>query len=353
MFGDYLLHGRLQEQALKKQDYAWFFKNLKDLLPLVDFRTLNLEGPAAAGIDKFGQQQKSVNYFDGNILTSYPMFNYHESALSAIKQAGFDFVTTANNHALDRRALGIDKTIDGLNENQLAFAGTRKQGQLQTDVFLKFVTIKNFKIGIISCTEHTNGIPDKAEQVLYCGKHMALIQNLIKETKKDRTVSGVMVLPHWGEENQHQPEEHQRAWAKKFIDAGSFAVIGSHPHVIQTMESYQSANGNQGVIFYSLGNFVSGQVKLDQKVTVGLLLNLTKNSEGDVKVQKLAYIPMYMDRWLYQVFPMEAVATGAQNKKSPRDIEMALGDQLLTQLLGEKNKIYYSKALKALKECQL
>ena len=130
-------------------------------------------------------------------------------------------------------------------------------------------------------------------------------------------------------------------------------MFGSHPHVNETMESYQSPNGNQGVIFYSLGNFVSGQVKLDQKVTVGLLLNLAKNTEGDVKVQKLAYIPMYMDRWLYQVFPMEAVATGAQNKKSPRDIEMALGDQLLTQLLGEKNKIYYSKALGALKECQL
>lgn len=349
-FGDYLLHGRLQELALQKQNYAWFFEKIMPLFKVADFRTLNLEGPAAAGVDKFGKQQQSVNYFDGNILTSYPMFNYHESSLEAIKFVGFDFVSTANNHSLDRRSLGIDKTIEGLELNKIAYAGTRKKNDLRFESFVKLVNIKNFKVAMISCTEHTNGIPDKEEQVLYCGKHLSQIVKLIQTLKQDRSVDGIMVFPHWGEENQHTPQNHQRSWAKKFIDAGSFAVIGSHPHVIQPMESYQSTNGNEGFIFYSLGNFISGQAKLPQKITVGLLLNLGWDENEQLKVKKVAYIPMYMDRSQLQIFPIEPSIY--ENKKSPRNTEMSLGDQLLTQILGEKNKLYYSKALNILNNCQ-
>lgn len=349
-FGDYLLHGKLQELALKKQNYAWFFENINPLFQVVDFKTLNLEGPAAAGVDKFGKQQQSVNYFDGNVLTSYPMFNYHESSLEAIKSAGFDFVTTANNHALDRRSLGVDKTIEGLELNEIPFAGTRRKNDSRFESFVKVVNIKNFKVAMISCTEHTNGIPDKENQVLYCGKHLSQIVSFIQELKKDRTIDGVMVFPHWGEENQHKPLDHQRAWAKKFIDAGSFAVIGSHPHVIQTMETYKAVDGHEGFIFYSLGNFISGQVKLAQKITVGLLLNLGLNEKEELKVQKVAYIPMYMDRSVFQIFPIEPASY--ENKKSPRNTELSLGDQLLTQILGDKNKLYYSKALSLLKNCQ-
>lgn len=349
MFGDFLLHARLQELALKKQDYSWFFAKLLPLLATDNFKTLNLEGPAAAGVNKFGRQQYSVNYYDNNVLGSYPMFNYHEKALVAIKQTGFDFVTTANNHALDRRALGVEKTIEGLDENQIPFVGTRKKQQ-DDSAFIKYVKIKNFKVGMISCTEHTNGLPDKEDQVLYCGKHLNKILNLIKNAREDRTIDGVMVFPHWGEENTHQPGAQQKAWARKFIEAGSFAVVGSHPHVIQTMESFQASNGNKGLIFYSLGNFISGQVKLAQKISLGLLLNISKENEGVLSVRKLAYIPLLMDLDEFQVIPLEP--SEFQNKKSARSSEMLYGDQLLTQLLGDKNKLYFSKAIQLLNECR-
>ncbi|MCB0369504.1 MAG: CapA family protein [Bdellovibrionales bacterium] len=347
MFGDFLLHKRLQVLALEKNNYAWFFEEIQSILPLADFKTLNLEGPAAAGVNKYGRQQTSVNYFDGNVLTSYPMFNYHESALTAIKRVGFDFVTTANNHSLDRGFLGINRTIEGLEQNQIDFVGTRNHQDSTDQAFIKYVRVKNLKLALISCTEHTNGLPDKKNQVLYCGKNMDLILNLIKSTRQDPTVDGTMVLPHWGVENKHAPEDYQRNWARKFIRAGSFAVIGSHPHVIQNMETYEAINGNKGFIFYSLGNFISGQVKPDQKITLGLLLNISKDVNNQLQVQKVAYIPLYMNSRRHQITPIE---DSMKNKLSQN--EMDYGKKLLTSLLGSKYLLNYSAAIKKLENCQ-
>lgn len=350
-FGDYLLHGRLQDLALTKKDYSWFLSSLSPLLQQVDFKTLNLEGPVASGVSKLGEQKEQVNYFDNEVLSSYPMFNYHTKTLDSIKALGFDILTTANNHSLDRRSLGVDKTIEALNERQLNFVGTRVKNDDSVQAFFKVVTVKGFKIAMISCTEHTNGIPDKHNQVLYCGKDLKLILSLIKESKADRTINGVMVFPHWGEENEFEPRDHQKNLARKFIEAGSFAVIGSHPHVIQTMESYQASNGNKGFVFYSLGNLVSGQVKLAQRSTLGLLLKLGLNQANELEVKKVAYIPLYMDRSKLQVIPIENEEVPSK-KKTLRAAEMQQAEQLLSVNLGTQNKLYFNKAVELLRSCQ-
>ena len=69
----------------------------------------------------------------------------------------------------------------------------------------------------------------------------------------------MVVFPHWGNEYWLNPSDGQKALALKMCEWGADAIIGSHPHVIEPCEWIKSENGNECVVFYSLGNFVSRQ----------------------------------------------------------------------------------------------
>ena len=318
---------------------------MNPVLEHVDFKTLNLEGPVANGVLSSGKSAPLVNHYDNRVLSSYPMFNYHQKAVIAIKDLGFDLVTTANNHALDRRSLGIDKTITTLKQNELDYVGTRLSVQKSLNDFIRIQEVNNFKIASIACTEHTNGIPDTEDQVLYCGKDLDKILSLIADLKSSAQVDGILIFPHWGEENETKPRQQHRVMAKKWIEAGATAIIGSHPHVVQTMETMLASDGRRGFVFYSLGNFVSGQVKPLQKVTVGLLLKLEKGEQHFLEVVKVAYIPMLMNGQTFDLIPLST----ALNSQSSATIS---ADQYLSQNLGKKNKMYFEESVQALQDCK-
>jgi poly-gamma-glutamate synthesis protein (capsule biosynthesis protein) len=84
------------------------------------------------------------------------------------------------------------------------------------------------------------------------GVYIEKIKTQIASAKQIADV--VIVMPHWGVENNLEPEDAQRVWAKEFINAGASLVIGNHPHIIQPMEIFSDK-----LIFYSLGNFIFDQ----------------------------------------------------------------------------------------------
>lgn len=89
-----------------------------------------------------------------------------------------------------------------------------------------------------------------------------------------------IVSMHWGVEYQNQPNDMQKAVAQYLHDKGVEAVIGSHPHVIQPAEIIKSAD-QETLVYYSLGNFISGQ---DQNYTmVGGMAQFTMNYNFDAK----------------------------------------------------------------------
>ncbi|MFM8400715.1 MAG: CapA family protein, partial [Pirellula sp.] len=89
-----------------------------------------------------------------------------------------------------------------------------------------------------------------------------------------------IVIPfiHWGREMNPMPREHQRADARRWIDAGATAVIGGHPHVTQTIDNYRGSP-----IVYSLGNFVFDYYSVDPSIWYGWAIRLSippKNGES-------------------------------------------------------------------------
>ena len=322
--GDVLLHSPLQQQAYASPEgHHSLWKNVEPLLSRADLTYANLEGPCAEGLATTGESADPGKRFDNKVYSSYPQFNYHPSLIGSLKESGIDFVSTANNHALDRRWAGADRTIKNLKEAGLAFAGTKAS----TDASPSWYTIteaKGVKVAWVACSFSTNGIPDTKSQVLHCYEDKATLLSTIRGLAgRPREVDAIIVTPHWGVEYNHAPEQQEKNLAHEMLDAGATAVFGGHPHVVQPWEKYTTRDGREGFVIYSLGNFVSGQSGVAKSSSEILYVGLTKGTDGKVTVNGVRHMPLQM-------------------KQSPSWTTMpATGDSLAltTKILGEWNRI--------------
>lgn len=294
--GDVLLHSPLQQQAIAKASTGRFtslWSPVKDLLAAADTQYANLEGPTAHGVNSTGRDVPDPGFrFDNNVYGSYPQFNYHGSLEDDLVSTGFDVVSTANNHAMDRRALGADRTIERLRDVGLPFTGTKHRNESSAS-WSTTTTAKGFTLAWIACSFSTNGIPDPASQVLGCWEDEETVVAEIKKLRATPGVDAVVVTPHWGEEYTANPSRAQRDLGHRFLDAGATLVLGSHPHVLEPWEKYKTADGRETFVIYSLGNFVSGQAQLARRSTILLYVGLTRTATG-VVVNGVSYVPMIM-----------------------------------------------------------
>ena len=75
------------------------------------------------------------------------------------------------------------------------------------------------------------------------------------------------------------------------MDAGAIAVVGNHPHVLQTTEWFRKSDGRQGLVIYSLGNFVACQKDFENRVTAVAHLDFVKTSRG-LSIEQFSYTPV-------------------------------------------------------------
>lgn len=302
--GDILIHQALYQAVVgETKHFSQLWEKTNGLFNKADFSVGNLEGPAAMGIDSFGRDHGDIGFvYDGQVYSGTNfLFNYHPRIFSDLKNSGFDLLTTANNHALDRYSIGIDKSLMAAQNSGMLTVGTRLSDDKQ-GVFYKIVSINNIRVAFLGCTEMTNGGADKDDQVLTCYKNSPRILGIIKDLSARLDVDALVVLPHWGTEYTHTPGNDQIAFARKYIEAGAIGVFGSHPHVLQPWEKYVSKDGREALIIYSLGNFIAGQAGLARKTGAVAYLGLSKNGNHKAKIFGVGYTPTY--RIDSKVFPV-------------------------------------------------
>lgn len=292
--GDVLLHGSLQAQAYRSPaGVASLWAQVGDLLERGDVTYANLEGPSAHGLTAGGREVTDPGpVFDNVVYTGYPRFNYHRLTVDALVASGVDIVSTANNHAMDRGALGVERTLDLLDEVALAHVGTRRRSS--EEGFSAFTRANGFTLAWVACSFSTNGVPDRDHQVLGCFTDTDRLEALIRSLAAQPGVDAVLVTPHWGVEYTANPNREQIRLAHRLLDAGATAILGSHPHVLQPWEKYQTLDGRETFIIYSLGNFVSGQSELARRSTLLLYLGLTRGMDGKTRVHGASYVPLHM-----------------------------------------------------------
>lgn len=339
--GDVLLHKPLQMKA-SQQGFQSLWEDAIPYLQAADITYGNIEGPMAFGVNRAGEPVNDPGHrWDDNVYSSFPLFNYHPSLAKELKQSGFDIVSTANNHTLDRLSLGVDRTIHTLDQAKLFFAGTRVKNS--PSPWYTIINKKGFRIAWIACTTTTNGIIDRHQQVLYCYKKRdrRKIKNLIYQLKSK--VDAIILVPHWGTQYQHRPNQYQIRFAKEMLNAGALAIIGSHPHVIQPMKKYITKDGRITFIAYSLGNFVSYQGTPKNRATIILFLTLIKTSHGTV-IKNVRYMPAYM-----------------QNRSGERQMRLRfllVGDhnsipyKIISKVLPRENLWYAGEPIKKINQCE-
>jgi hypothetical protein len=296
--GDVLLHGSLQRHASQHPDgFSSLWSPVAPLIEDADMAYANFEGPAAPGLMVGGRETADPGHvWDNRVYTSYPMFNYPPAAAMALATSGFDVVSTANNHALDRGAAGVDRTLDTMEAAGLATTGTRRQLEPVESSGAVVVEREGWRVAWMACTFSTNGLPDRHQQVRPCDPVQPLLDE-IRRLRGNPAIDAVMITPHAGVEYVHKPLAADRTRALAFLDAGATAVLGAHPHVLQPFELHCTPDGRQGLVVHSMGNFVSGQFhRQATQASVLVQLTLARGVDGKAHLIQAGHVPLRMVR---------------------------------------------------------
>lgn len=307
-WGDYMNHiTQIRQAKATNYDFTDSFAVIKDIVGKSDLSVVNLETTIAK---------------DTSDMSGYPEFATHENVIQALKDTGFDVVSTANNHAYDRRLKGIDRTIEIIEKYGLKRTGTFKENESTNPLI---VDVKGIKVGFFSYSQMLNGYE---KLMLNSGRDTAVNLINMEQIKKDvdylkqNKADVIMCYMHWGEEYSDYPNSYQKNTFKKLSDMGVDLVIGSHPHTIQKSEVIEN-NGKKSYCVYSLGNLVS-----DQRESYGQYYGVEIGVYSDIKIEKIGdkttvksfeNKPYYVDKYTdsvttrYVVVPVKQVLNSEIN----------------------------------------
>jgi poly-gamma-glutamate synthesis protein (capsule biosynthesis protein) len=236
----------------------------------------------------------------GKPYTGYPQFSSPGEIAAAVKDAGFNVLTTANNHTLDRYRRGLELTIDELDNMAISHTGTFKDSISWKTDYPLIIEKNNFRLAILNYTYGTNGFDVQKPNVVNYIDTLRMAVDLDKARKQ--CPDYVVACIHWGEEYKNKESGAQQAVAGFLARNGCNLVIGTHPHVIQPFTVIAGCSGDSVPVIYSLGNFVSNQ--RDRYRNGGILfeVNLAKKN-GRTTLESCNYEPVWVHR-----FPQNGVS---------------------------------------------
>jgi len=200
--------------------------------------------------------QETIFVDDPKLYSGYPYFGTPLEVGDAMLSAGFNVITCATNHALDKGTYGINITTDFYENQNITYLGIQQEDEEYESY--KVLEKNGLKIGCFNYTYGVNvdngNIPEKLVHIIPEDKKL---KEEIESAKE--ICDAIVVFMHWGNEYETVPDTTQKHLAQLLCDLGVDVIVGTHPHVIQPMEVIQSKSGHETVVFYSLGNFISGQ----------------------------------------------------------------------------------------------
>jgi len=223
----------------------------------------------------------------GKPYKGYPTFSSPDELAMACRGAGFDILTTANNHAADRGPKGIARTIRVLDSLNIRHTGTWTDGRARDTLSPLMITENGITLALLSYTYGTNGIVVPPPAVVsYIDT--TRIGNDIKASAA-RGADLTIVSVHWGTEYDTIPSAEQKRLAAAMFRSGADIIIGSHPHVIQPMTATVDSTGLSEPVVWSMGNFVSNQRQQRRDGGAMICLELTKRGDK-VFITEAGYI---------------------------------------------------------------
>ena len=257
-------------------DYSDCFKFVKEEINRADIAIANLEVTLG-----------------GKPYRGYPAFSAPDEYLFAIRDAGFDVLITANNHCLDKGKKGLERTLLMLDSLQIPHAGTYVNTESREQQYPLLLEKNGFRIALLNYTYGTNGIKVISPNVVNYIDKAVMAQDI--EAARAQHPDALIACMHWGDEYQSLPNKEQKNLTDWLLQQGVTHIIGSHPHVVQPMElRTDSITGNQHVVVYSLGNFISNMSA--RHTDGGLLFKLELEKDSVTRVANCGYSLVWTSR---------------------------------------------------------
>jgi len=287
-FGDIMAHMVQIQYAYNRgggdYDFSDQFTYLKDFIEDSDIAIGNYETTTNPNLAYAG----------------FPRFNAPASYLRDLKDAGFDIVSTANNHSMDTELEGVFSTMDAAKEAGLDYIGSFNDKSER----ILYKEVNGLNIAFLAYTYGCNGrenlvIPrEEVENLAYLSDE----EQIKKDIRRAKTSGAdfIVIYPHWGIEYQSMPNESQISLGRKMVDWGADLVIGNHPHVVEPVEFYETDDGREGLIAYALGNFISFQnyennndIRVEH--SLALVIDLEKDlTSGNKKIADVTFHPIWV-----------------------------------------------------------
>lgn len=242
--GDILIHARVAEAAATDDghDFTPLFANVKPRIEAADLAICHLEVPLSATNDDLAFGGDS----DGGA------FRAPNQLADALVDTGFDFCSTASNHAYDSGASSVVSTVEQLSRVGLPYAGIARTIEEADSRWRK--TINGVTVGHLSYTYGLNGRegPDQAFEVSMINEARILAQ---ASQHRAGGSEFIVVSLHWGDEFQTELTDQQASLGPRLLASPDIdLVIGHHAHVPQRIDEIDGE-----YIAYGLGNLLSNQ----------------------------------------------------------------------------------------------
>lgn len=263
MVGDMLVHDSLYKEANKLADNNGYdFKPMltyiKDIVKDYDLAYYNQE--TILGGTSIG-------------LSSYPSFNSPFEVGDAMIDAGFNIVSLATNHTLDRGIKAIENSHNYWSDKDVYVTGSYESMEKRNNIEIK--EKNNITYAVLNYTYGTNGIKRKTGYESYVNiwdmSNKNSYENYKEQVQKDINsvrdkVDVLMVAMHWGTEYKFDTTWYQEDSAKFLSDLDVDIIIGTHPHVVEPITWIDDT-----LVIYSLGNFLSAHEVVNIANRVGLM----------------------------------------------------------------------------------
>lgn len=243
--GDIMLDGTARP-VFAQHGYDYAFAAVKHLFNGAAAVFGNLEGP----LTDRGTAEQEKTY----VFRSPPA-----PVSQALRAAGFNVVSLANNHTLDYGAEGLAQTQEVLDAAGIGYTGAGKNlAEARRPVIVNASGKKlAFLAYSVTLPEHFYAGAGKPGTAF---GHEAHVRADVRSARQLADI--VLVSFHWGQEGKTVLRDYQVQLGRAAIDAGAAAVLGHHPHILQGIEKYR-----EGVILYSLGNFTFGSYSKQAQVS--------------------------------------------------------------------------------------
>lgn len=283
--------------------------------------------------------QETVLTSEHDNVSSYPSFATPTEVGDAIIKAGFNVVEAATNHVDDYGYDYMAQTFDFWKTNypNIPVLGIHETKEDADSV--KTMEVNGITIAFLDYTYGTNnsGAGEGREYMI----DLFDTEKVSAAIQKAKEISDcVIFVAHWGREDEPMPTEYEKQWANFLMQQGVDVVIGGHPHILQPYGRMSDDQGNEMVIFYSLGNFVSGQERLSALLGGMAQFTIEKTTlkgESSVRILTPNVKPLVMHydklNQVYGPYMLEDYTEELASQHSVRDI---IGDEFTLSNLQKK-----------------